>query len=252
MPSSNTTVLSAKFAVAIGLGVFVLACATLGGSYTSTDRPAPDAIYPLPPGVSSDAEAFRTQIAPFLAETRGMAHTRSRRAECYYIDICHVDVKIQPVGNTVSIDPNVGPAVARPVAHLVNLNTRREKYYKLRDSTQAEYYLWADSTPGSGKTRWTLLEIPKHGKVLAAPPTDLNLCVAHPPAPPPGDADFTLNRHPGGCNYPLPYAAAPAAVSYASLLPTGVVRATLSSIWALLAFAKSEGGWIDCSMGCCT
>ena len=251
MPGSKATIRWAESVFAIGLGVVVFACATLGGGYTSTDRPAPDAIYGLPPGVNSDAEGFRTQIQPFLAQTRGPAHVRSRRAECFPIDICHVGVKIEPIGTTVDISPVTGPAEGRPVVHLVNLDSRREKYYKLRDSTQAEYYLWVDRTPVSGKTRWTLLEIPKHGKVVAAPPTDLNLCNAHPTAPP-GDADFTHYRHPDGCNVPIAAAPPTSTVSYASLVPSSLLTAAVAHLWAMLAFASAEGGWIDCNMGCCT
>jgi hypothetical protein len=212
-----------------------------------TQEPPPNPSNPVPIGVERKGADFRQQIASY--KLTGNSHRRDRKAKCFFC--WKVEVEIEGLGNTYDIDPSKAPKIGRPVAHLINLDKKKtEKHYGLLPETQAEYYLWVDSTADS-KARWTLLELSKvTDSVYAALPKNLNYCHKYKSAGP-SEADFAEYRKEGACDVPIPEPSPK--VSQASLVSSSVVIALLKHAFAFLqAFALTDGGWISCSNGCCT
>lgn len=212
---------------------------------------APSANNPLPNGVDPDPAAFRQSIAAFKP---GLGHTRARDAKCF-LGLCKdVQVRIEAVGNTLSIDPDNAPGAGVPVARLVNFDAKKtEAYYGLKPGTESEYYLWVDSIPRTRKARWTLLEVPlQGGRVLAAKPTELRLCHRRGPNDPKAsEADFAENKYDSECTARV--ATAVSTAHTASILSFRPLIALIDNVIAIaLAASSTQGGWIDCSNGCCT
>ena len=111
----------------------------------------------LPPGVPSSPQAFRDSVKR-LRLARGPEHDRARLGECG--KPCLIDVEIRGLGDRVPDTSRSGRG--RPVAHIVNKSkTVTEQTYHLKPNGEAEYYVWADQTPGSSIWRYTLLEVPR-------------------------------------------------------------------------------------------
>ena len=221
------------------------------GCRSATMQEAPDAKYPLPPGVESNPAAFRKSIATF--KPMG-GHTRGRDADCF-LGLCKdVQVRIEALGNTLLIDPDNPPSSGVPVARLVNNDTKKkELYYGLRPESEAEYYLWVDSDLVTKKARWTLLEVPwQAGNVLAAKPRSLKLCHKRGPnEAKASEADFAENKHSGKCDKTV--ASATSAIHTASLLSVRPFTAMIDYVIVTTYMGYGmQGGWIDCSNGCCT
>lgn len=244
--------MSRSSATARKVGRWSVICSVIAALACVKGLAPPDPNNQLPDGVTNDTLAFQKKIAQYPLSTT--SHERPRKAKCFLSLCSRIDVRIEAMGNTLAIDPDSAPASGLPVAHLVNLdNKKTERFYGLLPGTQAEYYLWVDRKAGSNKARWTLLQVSHTANsVTAAAPTDLTLCHkrelgAPPPKP---DADFAEYRDDGPCDVPLP---AELKVSQASLFPLPVFGAFLAHVAAVLSNGfELEGGWIECSNGCCT
>lgn len=223
------------------------AVAALGCRVSPSLAPAVTWSTTLPPGVNSDATAFRAQVAGFVPT--GRVHSRPRAASCFR---CAVEVTIEALGDTRTIDPNNAPAMGVAVARIENLDeTDTEARYGFRPRSEAVYYLWVDRKPGSLKARWTVLQVPAGaGTVTAGHQKDLRAC--HVYKPDYSDADFYEFKHRGGCT--VASSVEKSAISEASLLSTERLSALLHRIVALVRgeLAAAQGGWISCSDGCCT
>lgn len=209
--------------------------------------PAPE--FALPAGISGDSASFEALVAAY---PMGRGRVRQRSVDCF-LDLCDdkIPVLIQPMGVTSDIDPASGPATPTFVAHLVNEDAhKKERYYKLRSGS--DYYLVVSRNSVNGRAVWTLLEFSRSsGHVLAGQTRDLNYC--HQYASPAGatDADFAEYRPEGACDVPIPEFAG--AIKKASLSPfEGTLAIARQVVNAVLAVARSDGGWIYCSNGCCT
>jgi hypothetical protein len=206
----------------------------------------------LPDGLINDTLDFQKKIAPYSVSVP--PHVRKRKAKCFLSLCSRIDVSIQAMGNTVAIDPNEGPTSGLPVAHLVNLDKKKtERFFGLLPGAKADYYLWVDRKHNSKHAQWTLVQVSHtENSVIAAEPADLNRCHAYTTsmrAVP--DADFTEYKYDGPCTVPLPREEAK--VSQASLFPLPVLGALLVHVATFLDTAlRSDGGWIECSNGCCT
>jgi hypothetical protein len=200
---------------------------------------------PLPQGVSPNAEQFRARIAP--GKFSGTRWVRKRAGKC--LGNCPVDVAIEAIAPTRTIDLVHPARPARAVARIENLDaTRTEAYYGLKPSTRADYYLWVDWV--SGRTRMTMLEVPRgSGRVRGGRYRNLQVCHSYRHGPDStdfGDADF-IEYH-GPCDS--------AGIKRAALIPSvSLVGIANFFRWAKRAPAqtelRSEGGWIDCNSGCC-
>lgn len=201
----------------------------------------PDASNQPPPNAPTDTAGYRARIAQFPASRE--VHSRSRNAKCPIDGWCgKVTVNIGAMGTTSSIDPNNAPDSAVPVAHLVNVGKKTEKYYGLLPSDEAEYDLWVNKKPGSNKAEWRVVGIMKKtGTLVYGEVTDLALCHSYAVKPGASDADFAEYRD-GDCNVPRGSASSPikSSLSFAAFLD-----------W-LLTYSSTGGGWIECPNGCCT
>jgi hypothetical protein len=212
---------------------------------------APDRKNPLPAGADPDPVVFRKNVSAFPI---GVGHTRGRDAKCFLGFCKGVQVRIEAVGNTLLIDPKNPSATGVPVAHLVNTDDEKtELHYGLKPHTEAEYYLWVDKDTITKKARWTLLEVPIKGdRVLAAKPKELKLCYRRVAGEAKAsEADFAEHQHGGKCSDKI--ASAATTTNAASVLS---FQSFLAAIDHLVAIAWEgwgmQGGWIDCSNGCCT
>jgi hypothetical protein len=243
MSRSSAASLAVGRWLAVSLLTTAIACAT-----AETNLPPPDAKNDLPDGVSRNTTEFRQRVSSFAPS--GNVHRRGRPGRCA---VCLINISIEAVGDTRLIDPRNGPAQGRAVAHILNLDpTDTEAYYGIQPSTQAEYYLWVDRSPGSGRARWTLLRVPMDaGIVTAGRPHDLKLCRKSDVGEiKTSDADFAEYRHPAGCDANVD--AEDLKASQASVLPLRV-DALLKHVTAFLfPPTRIQGGWIDCARGCCT
>ncbi len=244
--------MSRSSATAREVGRWSVICSVIAALACVKSLAPPDPKNQLPDGVTNDTLDFRKKIASYPVSTT--SHERPRRAKCFLSLCSRIDVRIEAMGNTVAIDPDNAPASGLPVAHLVNLDkTKTERFYGLLPGTQAEYYLWVDRKAGSNKARWTLLQVSHTANsVTAAVPTDLTLCHKRKPGlPPKSDADFAESTdYNKPCDVALP---ADLKVSRASAFPTPVFGAFLAHVAAVLSDGfRMEGGWIECSNGCCT
>jgi hypothetical protein len=222
--------------------------------------PIPDWSTPLPTGVDSNAGTFRAVLKGFPRSST--SHMRARAATCRpgSLDsrghpriLCAVDVMIEPVGNTMLIDPENAPATGAPVARIENLDSvDTEARFGFRPGIQALYYLWVDRKPGSTKARWTILQVPiSAGIVTAGYQADLRRCHVYTPTS--SDADFVEYKDYGrGCDS-LATAEKPS-ISQASLISTKQFAALVGRVAAFLRgeLTAAQGGWISCSGGCCT
>lgn len=202
----------------------------------------------LPPGVSSNADSFRTHLINVVP---GVKYNRLRAGTC---SGCKVKVSIQSIANTFALGPGLPPTTGLAVAHIQNLDPRNtEGYYGFRPSTEADYYFWVDKRPDADSARITVLEVPRVGPVRAGRQKNLQYCHKYPRGKDslPAAADFVEYKAP--CDVgPI---AASSKISEASLFsaaPFGRVFAGVATV--LLAFETliSQGGWIDCNSGCCT
>jgi hypothetical protein len=233
--------------IAISLVATGLACASVG---TIRKEPPPDRKYPLPPGVSADPVQFRAQIRGFARS--GNVRQRARPGACTF---CAVTVSIEALGNTHEVDHRNGPSPGQPVARLVNLDsTGVEGYYGLDPFIQAEYFLWVDRNLGSGRARWTLLRVPMgSGIVTAAPSRDMKLCHNREVGDiKSSDADFAEYKHNGVCTAIVVTGSLNA--SRSAMFPSEALNALIRRVMALLGSGAvaAQGGWIECSAGCCT
>lgn len=233
--------------------LLVLACTSVG----TTPAPEPVTVAPgmeysgewntpLPPGVSSNPDSFRTQFKV----TNGVQHTRDRAGAC---PGCIVKVKIRAINSSSDFSPGSPPSSGRAVAFIQNTDTHiNEAYYGFRPSVQADYYFWVDKRPDADSSRMTVLEVPKVGTrvVRAGRQKNLEYCHIYPPGhysrP---DADFLEYKPP--CT--AISSSAKSKIIMASLLSsssvTGFAFGGATALQA--AMTVSEGGWIDCNSGCC-
>ena len=211
---------------------------------------------PLPSGVSSNPEVFRSR----LANTSGLPrYIRWRAATCRY---CAVRVRISTITRTGIFDPTPAPSSPKAVAHLENLGNAVEAYYGLKPDDEADYYFWVDSTAGDS-TRMTVIEVPRsHGLVRAGRQKTVKHCHRHAPDSTRADADFLEYRPP--CTEPgfsMP-GTEPGyrrtgernltSVSEASLFSAaGLMNLLKRAAPPLPAISYSLAGWIDCNSGCC-
>jgi hypothetical protein len=209
-----------------------------------------DASNPAPPGFPTDSAAYRDRLAQYPLS--GNPHRRQRKSKCLtYPFLCStIDVTIEARGSTQAIEPYKAPASAVPVAHLVNLDTKKiEGYYGLLPGDSAEYDLWVNQKPASTHAEWRVVgKVKKTGKLVYGGVTDLNLC--HPrdsTTPPASDADFAEYKNP--CNYDIETASS--TPSRASLSWT-IIGSVFQHLSFLVTYATTGGGWIDCARGCCT
>jgi len=205
---------------------------------------------PLPTGVTRDAGVFRTQMAAVPVAT---TYERARPGTCR---LCVVIVRIEALGTTV-IDPNNAPAGGAPVARMQNLDpTDTEAFYGLEPNTRYVYYLWVDRKPSSTKARWTVVRVPVGaGEDSAGYQKDLKVCHARPGGYTRGpDADFVEYRPGGPCTAMAMTATPPTNMHVASLIPTESFLRVAARIFAFVRGSAliAGGGWINCSMGCCT
>ena len=215
--------------------------------------PEPEWSTPLPPGVSSNPEQFRSDVSKVMPADS--VHVRARAGACLF---CVVHVRIQALGETWRINPDSAPVMGVPVARIQNLDsTQREAVYGFRPDTAAVYYFWDDRRPGSTRARLTVLQVPVHGGVVTAGhQTNLSLCHPRPYGRrATSDADFA--------EYKYEDAACPVRASAIRALPREIHEANLLSSAPLSRLAVrlaaiisrgmlvSGGGWIDCNSGCC-
>ena len=237
--------------IAVASAILLTACGPAG-----MDGPRPAPGNPLPAGVVRDPAAFKAA----LPVQRGKGNTRDRNSTKCVLWICSdLSVTIEAIGTTTNIDPTKPPAAGTgfPAARLINNDARKiEKFYRLRPGTEAEYFLWV-TRKNATETQWTLLEVPRvGGQVTAALPTDLRLCNPRMAGEDKtSQADFAEYRHGGKCSIKYPDVASGAApaisVNTSSL---SFVQPLIRAIHSLLVpvWNVAEGGWIDCSNGCCT
>jgi hypothetical protein len=210
----------------------------------------------LPKGVDPNASVFRAMVQSSFP--LGLTHDRLRPATCSSGggNKCIVSVHIDVLGDTRVVDPASAPPTGLAIAHLVNQDASdKEAYFDLKPQSTAEYYVWVDND-GSGKPRYTLLELQFGNKsVTATKQWKVHLCHPHSATYPsgPSDFDFYEFKH-GAAPCDLPDATISNGAHYASL-------GTGFPIRALLAFISRElvgntvalrGSWIECGSGCCT
>lgn len=202
---------------------------------------------PLPPGVSSNPDSFRTQLRVW----RAVQHTRTRAGAC---SGCRVEVRIQAIDSSRAFGPGAPPSRGQAVAVIQNLDSRiTEAYYGFRPSTYADYYFWVDKRPDADSSRMTVLEVPRGPRSVVRAGRQKNLEYCHIYAP--GyrysrpDADFLEYKEPCTAGS----SAARAKIVVASLLSsssvTGLILGGATALRA--AMLVSQGGWIDCNSGCC-
>jgi hypothetical protein len=206
----------------------------------------------LPDGVINDTLDFQRKIAAYPVSSG--PHHMQRKSKCFLDLFCsRIDVKIEALGNTVAIDPPHPPAHGLPVAHLANADPKKtERVFGMLPSTQADYYLWVDRKDAT-HTRWTLLQVSHtENSVIAADPADLRPCHRRAPnAKAVPDADFADEKYEGPCD--VEFRAAAAKGMQASLLSMPVLGAALARVGAFVSNElRTQGGWIECSNGCCT
>jgi hypothetical protein len=251
MTWSRATSHSAKLvAVIIALAAFACSTAARG-----KPRPHPD--NPLPAGVVRDADEFRRTLGKITPDS---GNTRARKSTKCFLGIffCKdLDVRIEAVRRTLDIDPSKPPAPGTgfAVARLINKDPEKkvEKYYRLRHDSEAEYYLWV-TAKDADETQWTLIEVPRgSGQVLAAEATDLRLCHLRAPGEEKrSEADFASYRKGGKCTeHYATMTTTESTVKASAGFSIQPLLAILHSVF-VLRWAVAEGGWIDCSNGCCT
>ena len=229
----------------VGSGALIVGCNRIAGHQSR-----PDPRNDLPAGVVRNPETFRRSLQGFAPVN---PHERDRPADCF-LGLCRrVKVTIEAMGNTLNISPNNPPPAGSgiPVAHLVNADRKKvEKYYGLKPSATAEYYLWVTAKTPT-QAQWTLVEVPMgSGQVNAALPTELSLCHRRGPTDAKtSDADFAEQKHDGKCDARTLGAASSSKTS--SMLSVRPLVMAVQEAMGLL-FAAAQGGWIECSMGCCT
>jgi hypothetical protein len=243
MIRSPATPLAVAKWITLASAVLIFGCVT-----TSTSYPRQDWDTRLPPGVSSDPRTFRDRVAAM--KPTGPLHIRQRDATCG--DGCTVNVSIQAIYDTRTIDPGAPPATGVAVAHIRNQDSRNiEAYYGFRPGSQADYYFWVDRKPDADSSRMTVLEVPtRGGTVRAGRQKTLGFCHRHLPGYA-GRADADFVEYKGACT--VVTSAAIARISEASLSPVGLLERMLERIAARLGDTAlaSQGGWIDCNSGCC-
>lgn len=226
------------------VGIFVIACA---------QEPNPPSQSSTPPeGFPTDSASYTTRLAQF--PLTGTRHERDRKSKSCVVGLCQkVTVSIQARGNTLAIDPDSSPGPATPVAvaHLVNedKHNRIEKRYELLPGDTVEYDLWVNTKPGSGGVEWRIVGRTRSGRFLYGAPTDLHYChIRAAGQPAVTDADFEEYKWP--CNVPVGPATAPAPSGMLSVKLFNAFFARVAAI--VVEFARIDGGWIECSRGCCT
>jgi hypothetical protein len=241
--------------IVLASAIVAVGCPPSGGF----PPPSHDWNTPLPSGVDSDAATFREKLAMFSRS--GSPHIRARAATCRPSPLrsprsfCAVDVKIEPVGNTLLIDPDNAPDPGVPVARIENQDTLdTEALFGFRPGIQAIYYLWVDRKPHSTKARWTIVEVPMGaGIVVAGYQKDLKLCHRpHQGEIRVSDADFyeyKYDDHPCDGDITLERSR----FGEASYLPTQQLFSLARRMGDLLRgnLTAAQGEWISCSGGCC-
>jgi len=235
--------------------VVVLACATASSPSAAPERVtvAPGMAYsgewntPLPPGVSSRPDSFRTQ----LMVSPGVEHIRTRAGTC---PACTVEVRIRGIDTTRTFGPGTPPATGQAVAVIQNLDSRiTEAYYGFRPSSYADYYFWVDKRPDADSSRITVLEVPRGAglAVRAGRQKNLEYCHIYPPGHGHSRPDADFLEYKADCT--VSANSAQSRILVASLLSSS--SATGLVLWGATALRAamtiSQGGWIECNSGCC-
>lgn len=211
---------------------------------------------PLPPGVSSNPEEFRSAVSRMGLRPSDNVHVRARAGTCPF---CVVHVRIQAIGDTWRIKHDSAPSMGVPVALIRNLDSvHTEARYGFRPYSEAVYYFWIDRRPGSTAARLTVLQVPEYGgAVTAGHQSNLRRCHLRVPGVPiTPDADFLEYKSHGPCDPSLaegPARAEGPAISKASMFPGAPLVAIVSRFAVNIGrgMGVSQGGWIDCNSGCC-
>jgi hypothetical protein len=204
----------------------------------------------LPRGVT-DAASLRAWLARYPA---GQSHVRKRKGTCHLWSCNEIDVLIEARGITSRINPLNGPRDDIAVARLVNQGDDTESYYHL--GAHQEGVLSVGRTM-SGKAEWTMLRtLPNSNAIVAEPAKDLNYCHLYVgQKPDTSDADFAKDHErehaEGNCDVKIPQLRG--TINRASMFQFPDIAVVVDYGMALLAaYARSDGGWIECSNGCCT
>jgi hypothetical protein len=241
------TLLRSKAQDARGL---VALCFVIGTTGCAANLAPANATNQPPPGVPTSAAAYDSAIA--LYPRTGTPRVRDRCPDSWICFKNEIHVSIQPLGTTSEIDPTAGLAKAVPVAHLINLDKKKnEKYYGLLPRDSAEYDLWVNQKPGSTDLEWRIVgKIKATNQLVYGQPTDLLPCHLYRPRTGATDADFAADkvRELGDCK-PLETAASSSKTSSLSFSWT---LGWIHSLQMLLTSSRTGGGWIECSSGCCT
>jgi hypothetical protein len=239
------------------LVAFTITLATAACGPGAMGSSHPDRKHPLPAGVAKDAEEFRKKLGTISPVNQNTRSRKSTKCFLWWFSCEDVMVTIAAIGNTLDVDPAKPPKAGTgfPVAQLVNSDPEKkvEKYYRLKHDSEAQYYLWV-TAKDSDETQWTLIEVPRgSGQVLAAEATDLRLChLRGPDEEKKSEADFASYRKGGKCaEHDATSKAAESTVKASAGFSIQPLVAILHSVLAF-RWAAAEGGWIDCSHGCCT
>lgn len=224
--------------------LWLVACCVLTAVGCGAELQPPNASNQRTSGLPGDSASYRARVAQYRAS--GL-QTRKRKAKCF-LGLCNrIDVEIAALGDPSQIDPYHAPADPVAVASIHNLSTERtEKYYGIEPG--GRYELWVGRKAGDTTAVWQLVGLSARGEVVAGELKDLTYC-HKPPLPHDHHADFAEYVD-GKCTYELPKA--PVARAALSFSAEGFLSVFLSSLNAMLFDSRRDGGWIDCSNGCCT
>lgn len=219
------------------------ASATMGGLGQELRDPPAEITLPAQ-GAQADFGKIHSDVDKYTNRGPTRSHTRESCSGCP-----SVNVDIQSIGNTTTVNPNAVLPRPRIIGRIKNNGETEEANYGLKAGT--EYLIYLEPSPGGAVgANLSLFELPSGGTGTA---TKINLgpiqvCHSYQSGNRPSDTDF---RDYSECVPPVPARGGPRPVGGGQGPGPNLISRLFGRERSGATLTLTSGVWFECDPGCC-